>query len=234
VQAPLAYEVFRYDTLFYATMPGAPQGSGKRAVITVRPVSGRSTESEVRLDSLEALEDTRLTSGVVDSSVGTRWQVILGPSGPIGSLMGGRRAVTPGQIEAIVRLLFPQLPRDGLREGVSWTDSTAYRVQLDAFEASESAARTSRSSAGRDPVPGLRVEATERLARAGTAVQGGQTMRLEGTGTRQLRYEFTAQGWLSSLVARDSLEMTVAVSGQTIPVRWRSTLIARWRDAPIR
>ncbi len=234
LRGPLVYELFRYDTLVYATMPGAPEASGKRAVLMVRPVPGRTIEAEVRLDSLEALEDTRLSAQAIDSSLGTRWQVILGPAGPTGSLMGGRRMIIPGQIEAIVRLLFPQLPPTGLREESAWSDSSTYRIQLDAFDASESAARASRAAAGSAGSPGLVVEATERLVRTGTAMQGGQPMTLQGTGARRLRYEFAFDGWLTNLTARDSLDMVVAVTDQTIPVRWRSTLIARLRDTPLR
>ena len=193
-------------------MPGAPQASGKRAVLTVRTVPGRTSEAEVRLDSLEALEDTRLSPLAIDSSLGTRWQVILGPSGPVGALMGGRRMILPGQIEAMVRLLFPQLPRDGLREGSTWTDSATYRIQLDAFEAAETVARSSQSSAATvSGSPGLSVEAQERLTRTGSATQGGQPMTLRGTGARRLRYEFAPDGWMSHLSARDSLDMEVVV-----------------------
>jgi len=234
LRGPLTYELFRYDTLVYASMPGAPQASGKRAILTVRPVPGRTVETEVRLDSLEALEDTRLSSQAIDSSLGTRWQVMLGPAGPMGTLMGGRRMIVPGQIEAIVRLLFPQLPSNGLREESAWSDSTTYRIQLDAFDASESAARTSRGSVGSATSPGLAVGATERLVRTGTAMQGGQPMTLRGTGARRLSYEFASDGWLTKLSARDSLDMVVSVTDQTIPVRWRSTLIARLRDIPPR
>lgn len=231
IRGPLVYELFRYDTLTYASMPGAPQASGKRAVLSVRPVPSRPAEAEIRLDSLEALEDSRITPEAIDSSLGTRWQVILGPTGPLGSLLGGRRLIIPGQIEAIVRLLFPRLPNDGLSDGVFWNDSTSYRVQLDAFEATESAARSSRGVSG---PAGVLVEADEQLIRSGNAVQGGQPMTLRGTGTRRINYEFAADGWLNNLSARDSLDVVVGVTDQTIPVRWRSTLIARLRDIPPR
>jgi len=59
-------------------------------------------------------------------------------------------------------------------------------------------------------------------------------MTLQGAGARRLTYEFATDGWLTSLSVRDSLDMVVAVTGQTIPIRWRSTLIARLRDIPPR
>lgn len=233
VRGALTYEVERYDSLFYASMPGAPQATAKRAILTARAQPGRGAEVEVRLDSLTALEDTRLASTAIDSSIGTRWQVPLGPSGPRGVILGGHPTVLSGQMEAIVRLLFPLLPQDGLRDRGSWSDSTSYRVQLDAFAAFETAARSSQ------PVPGgpsgVLVEASERLTRTGTATQGGQLMTLKGSGLRRLRYEFAPDGWVSTLSARDSLDLVVTVgSGEKVPVRWRSTLIGRLRDVPVR
>lgn len=81
---------------------------------------------------------------------------------------------------------------------------------------------------------GVLVEADEQLIRTGNAIQGGQPMTLKGTGTRRINYEFVADGWLNNLSARDSLDVVVGVTDQTIPVRWRSTLIARLRDIPPR
>ena len=61
-------------------------------------------------------------------------------------------------------------------------------------------------------------------------------MTLKGAGMRRLRYEFALDGWVIRLTARDSLDLTVTVGsgGETVPVRWRSTLIGRLRDLPIR
>lgn len=237
IRGPLTYELERYDTLFYASMPGAPQGTGKRAVLTVRSLPGRTNDVEVRLDSLVGLDDTRLTPATVDSTLGTRWQFTLGPAGPRSTMLGGHPTILSGQVEAIVRLLFPLLPRAGLRGQDIWSDSTAYRIQLDAFDALETAARSSQAvpGPGQGP-PGVTVEASERLSRTGTAVQGGQTMTLRGDGLRRVRYQFATEGWVSALVARDSLDLVVTVGpgGETVPVRWRSTLVGRLRGLPVR
>lgn len=236
VRGPLVYEIERYDSLFYASMPGAPQATAKRGVLTVRQLPGRGNEIEVRVDSLVALEETRLALTAVDSTIGSHWQFTLSPAGPKGVMLGGHPTILAGQIEAIVRLLFPQLPQDGLKNLDTWGDSTSYRVQLDAFDAFESAARTSQAVPGTLPQgAGVTVEANERLARSGTAMQGGQTMTIRGAGLRRLRYEFVFDGWVGSLTAQDSLDLTVTVGGgETVPVRWRSTLIGRLRDLPVR
>ena len=91
LRSPVAYEIERYDSLFYASMPGAPQATAKRGILIVRPLPGRSNEVEVRLDSLVGLEDTRLTPTAIDSSIGSRWQLTLGPTGPRGLMAGGIR-----------------------------------------------------------------------------------------------------------------------------------------------
>jgi hypothetical protein len=194
----------------------------------------------VRLDSLTSLEDTRLSPGAVDSSVGSRWQVTMGPDGPRGMMAGGHSTILSGQVEALVRLLFPLLPSNGLRHSDAWSDSSRYRLQLDAFDSFETAARASQTvptvaSASQDP-SGVTVEAIERLSRTGTATQGGQPLTLSGTGVRRLRYEFARGGWVSTLAARDSLDLVVTIgqTGEKVPVRWRSTLIGRWRDVPLR
>lgn len=232
---PLVYEIERYDTLFYASMPGAPEAAGKRGILTVRPLPGRTGEVEVRLDSLGALEETRLTRTALDSTIGTRWRLTLGPDGPKGGLLGGQPTILAGQAEALVRLLFPQLPPNGLRVRVVWTDSTAYRVRLDAFNAMESAARSSQAEPAGVGI-GVTVEANERLGRTGTAVQGGQPMTLSGTGLRRIRYVFAPDGWVRSFSARDSLDLrvTVGAGGAPVLVRWRATLTGRQRDLPLR
>ena len=237
LRSPLIYVVERYDSLFYASMPGAPQGTAKRGILTVRPIPGRSNDLEVRLDSLMALEETRMTPAAVDSAIGSHWQFTLSPSGPKGPMLGGHPTILAGQIEAVVRLLFPPLPQGGLGDQDVWSDSTAYRLQLDAFDALESAARTSQAVPGTpSPAAGVTVEANERLSRSGTVTQAGQMMTLKGAGMRRLRYEFALDGWVIRLTARDSLDLTVTVGsgGETVPVRWRSTLIGRLRDLPIR
>lgn len=237
---PVVYEVERYDSLFYASMPGAPQATAKRGVLTVRPLPGRSGEIEVRLDSLVGLEETPLTPAALDSTIGSRWQLSLGQAGPRGVLLGGHATILAGQIESIVRLLFPPLPSAGLRLQDVWSDSSAYRLRLDAFDAYESAARASQAVPGPGtPGPvasGITVEANERLSRSGATMQGGQTMTLKGSGLRRVRYGFAPEGWVSSLMARDSLDLVVTVGGggETVQVRWRSTLLGRLRDLPIR
>jgi hypothetical protein len=238
IRASLAYEVERYDSLFYASMPGAPQATAKRGVLSVRPVPGRSGEVEVRLDSLAGLEETHLTPAVVDSSIGSRWQLTLGPAGPKGAMLGGRSTILSGQIEVITRLLFPPLPNDGVRLTDVWADSAAYRVRLDAFDAHETASRNSQAVPNSGTAgTGITVDVSERLSRTGSAMQGGQPMTLTGSGSRRLRYEFAPEGWVRSLTARDSLDLVVTVGaagGEAVRVRWRSTLIGRLRDVPIR
>jgi hypothetical protein len=235
IRGQLKYELERYDTLSYESMPGAPQISGKRAVLTVRPTGNRSgSELEIVLDSLFAVGESRLADSAVEASVGSRWQAfILNQAGPRGLLMGGRPTVLSGQIEEIVRLLLPQLPTNGVRPGDVWTDSAGYRLRVDAFDAVESAARSSRAAPAIALPGGVTVTAQDRISRTGNAVQGGQTMQLTGTGARSVTYDFAPEGFVGLLVARDSLDVvvTIAPDSQTIPVRWRSTLLARLRGA---
>ena len=166
----------------------------------------------------------------LDSAAGTRWQLTLGEVGPKRFPAKGSPSELAEQMGAFGRLLFPQLPSVGLKSGDVWSDSTSYPIREDAFDAVESAVRT--STAG--PVAnGVRVEAMERIRRKGAAQQGGQAMSLAGGGARWLTYDLVAPGVVAVLSARDSLELRVRVesTGQIIPVRWRSTLTARRRGA---
>lgn len=233
VRAPLVYEFARFDSLSYQpSAGGTPQASDKTGLLMANP--GREHDQvEVVLQSLAAAPGTRLAVSSLDSAAGSRWQVRLGQRAPLWAAGGPSQSVLVEQVGVIVGLLFPQLPRIGVRVMDSWTDSASYRIRVDAFDAVESAIRTSKAVGD---ATGVVVEAVERLARSGSVSQGGQAMALSGGGARTLSYVFSAQGFVTSLLARDSLDLRVRVeaTGEIIPVYWRSTLTARLRGAPPR
>jgi hypothetical protein len=76
------------------------------------------------------------------------------------------------------------------------------------------------------------VEAEEQLRRQGGAVQAGREMTLSGGGVRRISYSFSGEGWVSGLRATDSLDLRVTLTEGSliIPVRWRTTVVARLRD----
>lgn len=231
----MVYEIARYDTLFYDPgLGGNTQASHKTGLLLIRPPAGRENEPlEVVLQSLAAGAGTVLAVSSLDSAAGSRWQVTLGPSGPAGGTIGEPRSILAEQMWVVGGLLLPQLPQNGVRPGDSWSDSTTYRLKVDAFDATESAVRTSRAGPAEG---GVMVEATEQLRRSGNTSQGGQSMSLSGAGTRWLTYSFTLPGVVASLSARDSLDLRVRVeaTGQLIPVRYRAALTARLRGVPPR
>jgi hypothetical protein len=228
VIAPLRYEILRFDSLmFVGTGSGAPQVTVRRIAVTLRPDGSRLV---LTVDSVAPIQGARLAASSVDSAREARWEVRLSPSGPNGTVRANRSSVLIGQIGAALRLLFPQLPSNGVRAADSWQDSAEYPVQLDAFVATEAADRSSRAERG--ALQGsVRIEVTERLSRKGKATQGGREMTVKGTGGRQVTYEFSPEGWVTMLRARDSLDLQVAVpdSPDPIPVRQRSTVTARLR-----
>lgn len=232
VQAPLVYEIARFDSLYYEPQGNeTAQVSDKTGLLLIRPGSGREGgRLEVVLQTIAAGPGTRLAVSSLDSAAGARWWLSLGPSGPEGAPTGEPASVLAEQMLVIGGLLFPQLPQGGVKPGDTWSDSASYRVRVDTFDAVESAART---SGAKPAVDGVRVEAAERLGRSGGTSQGGQSMSLSGGGARWLSYDFAAQGFVTFLSARDSLDLRVRVeaTGQIIPVRWRSTLTARLRGA---
>lgn len=232
-RAPLAYDIGRYDSLgFSGPGAGPPQISGKLAVVRVQPAGGRL---DVFLDSLAAAPGSRLTKPATDSALGARWQLPLSPKGLAGAIGTTHRTIAAEQIGEIVRLLVPSLPGDALKAQDAWSDSTSYPIQVDAFQALETALR--RSQAGplpRSPGAPLTVTVEEALTRSGSATQAGQGMTMTAHGRRQVSYELAPEGWVRSLAGRDSLEIrvTVTATGQAIPVHWRTTFSARLRAPP--
>lgn len=229
LKAPLNYEIRRYDSIaFQSINAGVPQVTGRRAYLSVRPDGGRV---QIVMDSIVGVLGQRITASALDSARDARFELRLSSTGPSGSLKTNLETVLVGQIAAGVRLLFPQLPENGVGSGDVWGDSTSYEVRLDAFEATETAARESKATRG--GAGGVRVEGIERLTRKGSAKQGGREMGLSGSGVRQVTYDLASEGWVSFLIARDSLDLIVTVldSPAPIPVRWRSTIIARLRGS---
>lgn len=229
LRTPLRYEITRHDSLFFLNPgSGSPQGTGRLVEVTVRPEGSRTV---IVLDSVASIVGSQLAGSTIDSALGTRWETRISSSGLSGELRSNRSSILLGQIEAVLRLLFPQLPSSGVRSGDFWSDSSSYRIRLDAFEATESTARSSRAAVGAGQGD-LRVEVEERVSRQGLATQGGRAMTLVGTGERHVTYDFSALGWVSSLRARDSLNLNVTIpeGTQSIPVLWRATIVARLRD----
>jgi hypothetical protein len=231
LRTPLRYEISRYDSLFFLNAASAtPQVTGRRALISVRPDGSRV---QVVLDSVAGVLGPRLAPSALDSARGAEWEIRLEESGPTGNLKADRHSILVGQVGSGVRLLFPQLPEDGMRRGDTWERSSTYPLRLDTFESTESSEQTSRAVAG--PAPGsIRVETDERLSRTGRASQGGRTLGLSGSGTRRVLSDFSPEGWVTMVQAQDSLELRVTVpdNPEPIPVRWRSTVIVRLRGTP--
>jgi len=234
-RAPLAYDITRYDSLgFSGPGAGPPQISGKLAVLRVQPSGGRL---DIFLDSLAPAPGSRLARPAQDSALGARWQLPFSPKGLSGTIAANRRTIAVEQIGEIVRLLVPTLPGDGLKAEDVWSDSTSYSIEVDAFQALETAIRRSRAGPlgrAQGAVPPVTVE--EELTRTGSATQAGQGMTMTARGRRQVSYELAPEGWVRSLAGRDSLEIrvTVTATGQAIPVHWRTTFSARLRAPPNR
>jgi hypothetical protein len=226
ITSALDYEVSRYDSIIFQGIgSGAPQVTGRRVHLSIRPDGGNLA---ITVDSVAGVLGQPLASTSLDSARQARFEVRLSSNG-LNDLRTNRSTVLVGQIAASIRLLFPRLPSRGVTSGDLWSDSSAYSIRLDAFDATETAARESQAKlrgAG-----GVRVEGVDRLTRRGKADQGGRSMTISGSGRRQVTYDLAPEGWVSFLLARDSLALEVAVpdSPAPIPVLWRSTIIARLR-----
>lgn len=227
IKAPLTYEIRRYDSITFQNINSAlPQVTGRRALVSVRPDGNRL---QIAMDSVVVVLGQKIAPSVLDSARDATFELKVSSTGPSGDLRTSAATPLVGQIAAGVRLLFPQLPDDGAGSGDVWSDSTSYDIRLDAFDATETASRQSKAT--RRGSGTVRVEGVERLTRRGSARRDGREMGISGSGVRQVTYDLVPEGWVSFLIARDSLDLVVTVpdSPAPVPVRWRSTIIARLR-----
>jgi hypothetical protein len=232
ITAPLSYVIERRDSLSIASGGGIQvQASAKRAVVTVRPGVGKGT-IEVSLDSLATLGPAQVSPSAIDSAVGTIWRGDLsGRSGPW--LTPNRKGVLVGQIGQTLELLFVQLPQDGARQSVSFTNSFRTPLEIDAFESEERGTRTSRVT---EVAPStIVVEFVDELSREGTANQGGQLLRISGTGKRAGSARVRVEGRVERVELTESDELVVTQpAGAPVPVRQITSIRISLRDSRAR
>jgi len=232
IMAPLTYVIERRDSLSIASGGGIQiQASAKQAVVTVRPGAGKGA-IEISLDSLTALGPARLSASAVDSAIGTKWRGVL-PDRPGGWLTPDHNGVLVGQIGQALWLLFMQLPLDSLRASQAWSSAFRVPVEVDAFNSTEQGTRTSRVA---EVTPaGITLEFTDELLREGSASQGGQLLRVSGTGKRAGSGRVRIEGLVEWLELTESDELVVTQpAGPPVPVRQITSIRISLRDSRAR
>ncbi len=227
----LPYRIERHDSLMLQYEGGASQEQVRDRVAFVRltlaeapdPGSFRVT---IMLDSLNALDNGMPVPP--DSALlvrGTEWSATLTPSGQLQALRASRSSTLGDELAGTLRLLFPRLPQGGVREGMEWTDTTAYELVVDAFPGTETAVTSYRAAESEDGSDGGRkaiaLESSGTYSRSGTRVQGEQELQMTASGTREGTHRIGLEGALVSARGNDAGEMTISVPalGQTVPVK---------------
>jgi hypothetical protein len=228
-----AYRLERHDSLTLE-YPGGGSQEQVRDRIAFLHVAVAETgtpgalQVTVVLDSLQALESGQPASpDSVLAARGTRWAASLSSSGGLGPLTPDRTGTLLDELTGRLRLLFPALPAGGVREGMSWTDTTEYRLTADAFPGTERAVTTYTAAASDTPGTrkGITLQSTGSYERSGTRTQADQELQMTGTGTRRGQHVLGLDGVLVSAQGNDVGDMTITVPtvGQTVPVKQRGS-----------
>jgi hypothetical protein len=220
-----AYRLERHDSLTLQYPGGASQQQVRDRIaflhVTIGEASaGGSYPLTIVLDSLQARENGMQ----VDSAAlarGTRWTGTLSADGVLSQLQADKAGSLPDELSGRLRLLFPRLPADGVREGMEWTDSSEYRLVADAFPGTEKAITTYRAAESSGSRKAVTLESTGSYARTGTRLQSDQPLQMAATGARHGVHQLGSDGILIAAQGNDSGDMTITVPsvGQTVPVK---------------
>jgi hypothetical protein len=237
------FTIERHDTLDLQLPGGASQVQLLDRTgflhVSLAPTADSGFAATIILDSL------RVTAGGVPAGIdsvaraqGTRWTATLSATGDLSELKSDRSSSLGDQFASSLRALFPRLPPGGVRAGMEWSDSSSFPVRADAFNATEQAMTTYRStdgsaSGGRKAI---RVESEGSYTRSGKGTQFDQEMEMTASGKRHAVHLIGADGLLVSAQGGDSGDMTITVpaQGQTVPVKQSGTFSITSSASPAR
>jgi hypothetical protein len=222
-----AYALVRHDSLTLQLPGGANQLQLIDRTAYLRVTLAPDTSgylATIVLDSLQAAAGGLAASpDSVIPARGTRWTATLKPDGELSALKADRTTTLGDQVGSTLRTLFPALPRDGVRSGMEWTDTTDVPIRADAFDATEHSLTRYRASDSDDPRArkAVKLESTGNYQRSGKGTQYNQQLEMTASGTRSAVYYLNSDGTLASARGSDSGDMTITVPavGQTVPVK---------------
>ncbi len=179
----------------------------------------------MRLDSVPVLRGTALGFSMSEAARarGATFTGTLSPTGEILGFTGSDTAVTlVQQIASRLREFLPRIPADGLRPGVTWTDTTesasssaGLQITIRSVNRHEAAGWTERAGE-----PALRIESVSTYTMSGSGAQGVQRFSIDGAGVRRGQAYIGADGRYLGLTAADSstARAVVAEMGIEIPI----------------
>jgi hypothetical protein len=226
-----AFTLQRHDTLDLQLPGGASQVQllDRTGFLHVSLAQAADSGYAVTI-TLDSLQVT--ASGVpagIDSlarAQGTHWTATLTPTGELSELKADRSSSLGDQFASSLRALFPRLPSGGVRAGMEWSDTSNVPVRADAFDATEKAVTSYRSSeGGSGGQKAIRVESEGSYTRSGKGAQFDQEMEMSASGNRHAVHLIGTDGVLVSAQGGDAGEMTITIpaQGQTVPVKQSGT-----------
>jgi len=226
-----AYSLVRHDSLTLQLPGGANQQQLIDRTAYLRVTVAPDTNgylATIVLDSVQAsLGGVPASPDSILPARGTRWTASLKPDGELSTLKADRNTTLGDQIGSNLRALFPSLPAEGVRAGMTWTDTTEVPIRVDAFDAVEHSLTSYRASESDDPRArkALKLESTGRFQRSGKGTQYNQQLEMTASGTRSAVYYLNSDGTLALARGTDSGDMTITVPavGQTVPVKQSGT-----------
>lgn len=224
--APAAgYRIERHDSLTLQYPGGAVQEQVRDRIAFVHVSvgdadGGISYPLTIVLDSLQAWENGQPVDSAT-AAKGTKWSGTLDADGALSQLEADRGGTLSDELSGRLRLLFPRLPSNGVREGMEWADSSEYKLVADAFPGTEKQVTTYHATPGSGSRKGITLESTGTYTRSGTRQQADQSLEMTATGTRHGVHQISTDGTIVSAQGNDSGDMTITVPavGQTVPVK---------------
>jgi hypothetical protein len=221
------YALVRHDSLTLQLPGGANQLQliDRTAYLHVSLAQDTSGYlATIVLDSMQAaVGGVAASPDSIIPARGTRWTGTLKPDGELSALKADRTTTLGDQIGSNLRLLFPSLPRGGVRPGMEWTDTTEVPIRADAFDAVERSLTRYRSSDSDDPRArkALKLESSGTYQRSGKGTQYNQQLEMTASGTRSAVHYLNSDGTLALARGNDTGDMTITVPavGQTVPVK---------------
>jgi hypothetical protein len=211
------YRLERYDTVLVQLPDSSTQSQifGRTAWLTIATAGGDGGfDATIVLDSLEVSGIMgQNAAAALDSARGTRWTARVGQNGRLSKLEADRQSLVGDQAGALLQLLFPILPGEGIRAGAAWADTSDAATKVDMFDVREQAVTRylAMSPSVRGGGTALPIQADAAFSQEGTASQRGQNLSIESKGTRRFTYYLGLDGVPAGLEGSEQSDVTIMV-----------------------
>lgn len=226
------YRLERFDTVLVQLPDSSTQSQtfGRAAWLTVSTTeAGEGFDATIVLDSLEVSGvAAQNAAAALDSARGTRWTGRVAANGRLSNLSPDRTSMVGEQAGALLQLLFPILPGDGIRADAAWADTSDVATKVDMFDVREQAVTQYRamSPSVRGRGTALPIQADAAFSQEGTTSQRGQNLSIEAEGTRRFIYYLGTDGVPAGLEGSEKSDVTIMVPavGQSMQATRRAAV----------